>query len=191
MGVGWSWRQNPGTGSISDCPEPRSGLDRCFQGADAPCSWSIPMKQCINARDGRRSRITAWSSPADSLIRPHAAALRTAHEPFDRCVRAASCPYKAPNLVGTDTGVPVPGLRSTRTRWKRSEKLAKPRISMRPPSARYSAMWLTRLRHLVMHFCAEQAVVVPKIKALQRSLLDIGRKFLDTCIVSGILVQLW
>ena len=48
----------------------------------------------------------------------------------------------------------------------------------------------TCLRHLLMHFCAEQAVVVPKIKALQRSSLDIGRNVIDTCMVSRVLVFL-
>ena len=43
-------------------------------------------------------------------------------------------------LAGSDTGVPVLGLRPTRARRKRTEKLPKPRISIRPPPARHAAM---------------------------------------------------
>lgn len=42
--------------------------------------------------------------------------------------------------AGSDTGVPVLGLRLTRARRKRSVKQPKPRISIRPPPARHSGM---------------------------------------------------
>ena len=44
-------------------------------------------------------------------------------------------------LAGSDTGVPVLGLHSTRVPRKRSVKLQKPRLSMHPPPARHSTMW--------------------------------------------------
>ena len=43
-------------------------------------------------------------------------------------------------LAGSDTGVPVLGLRPTRARRKRTEKLPKLRISIRPPPERHAAM---------------------------------------------------
>ena len=42
--------------------------------------------------------------------------------------------------AGSATADPVRGLRATRARRKRSEKLAKPRISIRPPSARHAVI---------------------------------------------------
>ena len=44
-------------------------------------------------------------------------------------------------LAGSDIGVPVLGLRPTRAGRKWSEKLAKPRISIRPPPTRHAAIW--------------------------------------------------
>ena len=43
-------------------------------------------------------------------------------------------------LSGSDTGVPVLGLRPTRARRNRIEKLPKPRISIRPPRERHPVM---------------------------------------------------
>ena len=123
-------------------PGMRRGPDQRVRGVGGHRSWPMATKQCLDAHDGRRTRISGRSAAADPAIQPRR--LR-----FSRCARvtldafAQLPPRLEPGRVprGKRHRRPGPGACPIRARRRRSEKLPMPRISMRPPRARHRAIW--------------------------------------------------
>ena len=134
--------QNPGNGLVSGpfgAPErPGSGdSERRRPPFVATCLGVVPQ------RASRPSISGHWPVRTGGSSDPPACCCDSAGPRDSRSTHSRSFMpglKQAAYLAGSDTGVPVLGLRPTRARRKRTVKLPKPRISMRPPPARHSAM---------------------------------------------------